>query len=47
MSCVAQQDIPRSLLPQATKRKELEAIGTLRAYSFITEREGQDSYDIH
>jgi tetratricopeptide (TPR) repeat protein len=47
MSCVAQQDIPRSLLPPATKRKELEAIGTLRAYAFITRREGQDSYDIH
>jgi hypothetical protein len=47
MSCVAQQDIPRSLLPLATMRKELEAIGTLRAYAFITKREGQDSYDIH
>jgi len=47
MSCVAQQDIPRSLLPPATKREELEAIGTLRAYAFITKREGQDSYDIH
>ena len=47
MSCVAQQDIPRSLLPPATKRKELEAIGTLKAYAFITNRDGQDSYDIH
>jgi tetratricopeptide (TPR) repeat protein len=47
MSCVAQQDIPRSLLPPATKRKELEAIGTLKAYAFITQRDGQDSYDIH
>jgi tetratricopeptide (TPR) repeat protein len=47
MSCVAQQDIPRSLLPLATKRKELEAIGTLRAYAFITKRDGRDSYDIH
>src|SRR5277367_4006320 len=47
MSCVAQQDIPRSLLPLATKLKELEAIGTLRAYAFIIKRQGQDSYDIH
>ena len=47
MSCIAQQDIPCSLLPLATKRRELEAIGTLRAYSFITKRERQDSYDIH
>ena len=39
MSCVAQQDIPCSLLPLATKRKELEAIGTLRAYAFITKRD--------
>ena len=47
MSCVAQQDIPRSLFPLATKRKELEAIGTLKAYAFITKRDSQDSYDIH
>jgi hypothetical protein len=47
MSCVAQQDIPRSLLPLATMRKELEAIGTLKAYAFITKRDGRDSYDIH
>jgi hypothetical protein len=47
MSCVAQQDIPHSLLPPATRRKELEAIGTLKAYAFITKRDGQDSYDIH
>ena len=36
MSCVAQQDILRSLLPPATNLKELEAIGTLKAYAFIT-----------
>ena len=47
MSCIAQQDIPRSLLPPATNLKVLEAIGTLKAYSFITQRESQDSYDIH
>ena len=47
MSCIAQQDIPRSLLPLATNLKELEAIGTLTAYAFITKREGRDSYDIH
>jgi len=47
MSCIAQQDIPRSLLPLATSLKEFEAIGTLIAYAFITKREGQDSYDIH
>lgn len=47
MSCTAQQDIPRSLLPPATNRKALEAVGTLKAYAFIAERRGQDSYDIH
>jgi hypothetical protein len=47
MSCVAQQDIPSSILPPATKRRELEAIGTLRAYAFVTKRDAQDSYDIH
>jgi len=45
---MAQQDIPCSLLPPtATKRKEIEAIGTLKAYAFISEREGQDSFDIY
>lgn len=47
MSCVAHQDIPHSLLPPATRRKELEAIGMLKAYAFITKRDSQDSYDIH
>jgi tetratricopeptide (TPR) repeat protein len=47
MSCVAQQDIPLSLLPPATKRKQSEAIGTLKSYAFITKRNGQDSYEIH
>jgi tetratricopeptide (TPR) repeat protein len=47
MSCVAQQDVPHSLLPLATKREGLEAIGTLKAYSFITQRDSQDSYYIH
>ncbi len=33
MSCIAQQDIPHSLLPPALKLKEVEAIGTLKAYA--------------
>ena len=44
MSCVAQQDIPYSLLPPASNSKE--SIGTLKAYAFIT-RKGGNSYDIH
>ena len=47
MSCVAQQDIPDSLLPEAPKLKRIEALGTLKAYAFITPRDGQRSYDIH
>jgi hypothetical protein len=47
MCCIAQQNIPRSLLPLSTRREELEAIGTLKAYAFITECNSQGSYDIH
>ena len=47
MSLLAEKDIPKSLLPTARKIKALEAIGTLKAYAFITQREGQDSFDIH
>ena len=47
MSCLAQQDIPHSLLPSASKSKEVIAIGTLKAYAFITPRKGGNSYDIH
>jgi len=47
MSCLAQEDIPYSLLPPATKARKTEAIGTLNAYAFITQRKGQNSYDIH
>ncbi|KID85971.1 kinesin light chain [Metarhizium guizhouense ARSEF 977] len=47
MSLLAEKDIPKSLLPTARKIKALEAIGTLKAYAFITQREGQDSFDMH
>ena len=48
MSCIAQQDVPDSLLPTGSSLKqETEALGTLKAYAFITPREGQDSYYIH
>jgi hypothetical protein len=39
MACVDRKDIPRFLLPAgATRRLEIEAIGTLRAYSFVVKR---------
>ena len=47
MSFLAEQDIPQSLLPPDGRAKTAEAIGTLRAYRFIIEREELGSYDIH
>ena len=47
MSFLGQKDIPRSLLPPAEPIKMEEALGTLKAYAFITEREEPDSYDMH
>jgi tetratricopeptide (TPR) repeat protein len=47
MSFLAEQDIPRSLFAPDWKAKTTEAIGTLKAYKFITEREHSGSYDIH
>jgi tetratricopeptide (TPR) repeat protein len=47
MSCVAQQDIPSSLLPPASILLQQEALGILKAYAFITPHKGQHSYDIH
>ena len=48
MCFLAEKDIPASLLPPADDELEAdEAIGTLKAYAFITQREEQDSFDIH
>jgi Flp pilus assembly protein TadD/nucleoside phosphorylase len=48
MSFLAEKEISKSLLPPCDNELETyEAIGTLRAYAFITERAGQESYDIH
>ena len=48
MSFLAEKEIPKSLLPPGKSDLEAdEAIGTLKAYAFITERFGQESYDIH
>jgi len=47
MSCLAQRAIPRSILPQSSKLNELQAIGTLKGYAFITELQQGSSYDIH
>jgi tetratricopeptide (TPR) repeat protein len=48
MSFLAEKEIPKRLLPPGNGGLEaFEAIGTLKAYAFITERAGQESYDIH
>ncbi len=47
MCFLAEKDIPRSLLPPATRLQAEEAIGTLKAYAFVTEREEGNVFDMH
>ncbi|PVH68527.1 hypothetical protein DL98DRAFT_542347 [Cadophora sp. DSE1049] len=47
MCFLAEQDIPRSLLPPGGEAETTDAIANLKAYGFITERERSGSYDIH
>jgi tetratricopeptide (TPR) repeat protein len=44
---MSEKAIPRSLLPPARKLAATKAIGTLKAYALITEREEPDTYNIH
>lgn len=48
MSFLNEKAIPRSLLPGNAWTLEAEdAIGTLKAYALITERDELDMYDMH
>jgi hypothetical protein len=48
MACVDPKDIPQSLLSVgASRKKEIDAIGTLDAYSFITRRPAGLTLDLH
>ncbi|KAH7010456.1 hypothetical protein EDB80DRAFT_642967 [Ilyonectria destructans] len=48
MSCLSEKEIPKSMLPPGNGELEIyEAIGTLKAHAFITERASNESYDIH
>ncbi|KAF2798308.1 hypothetical protein K505DRAFT_110599, partial [Melanomma pulvis-pyrius CBS 109.77] len=48
MSCIDPKAVPLSLLPPAqTKKREIDAIGTLSAYSFITKRPADQCFDLH
>jgi tetratricopeptide (TPR) repeat protein len=48
MSCVDPKEIPQSLLPPGSSRKEeTDAIGTLYAYSFVSRRPADPVLDLH
>lgn len=48
MACFDSKDIPRSLLPKRRSRKEeVDAIGTLTAYSFIHRQAHDDLFTMH
>jgi hypothetical protein len=48
IACIDRKDILQSLLPVGRSRKlEIEAIGTLKAYSFITTRGQGAVFDLH
>jgi tetratricopeptide (TPR) repeat protein len=48
MACVESKDIPISILPAGSSRKnEIEAIGVLDAYSFVARRPEKRSLDLH
>lgn len=51
MSCIDPQDIPESILPPQRAIEKDKALGTLKAYSFLTlrttMRDGSDSHDVH
>jgi hypothetical protein len=48
MACINSKDIPQSLLPAGqSRKKEIAAIGTLDAYSFIIKRPADQAIDPH
>jgi tetratricopeptide (TPR) repeat protein len=48
MACVDLKNVPQSLLPPGqSRKKELGAIGTLNAYSFIARRPADLAIDVH
>ena len=48
MACVDPKDIPQSLLPPGlSRKKEIDALGTLSAYSFISRRPVDVALDLH
>jgi tetratricopeptide (TPR) repeat protein len=48
MACLFNQNIPKSLLPACLSRRQArEAMNTLIAYSFVSERSSGEYYDMH
>ena len=48
MACLLNQDIPQSILPQAsTKKQFMKAVGTLTAYSLLVRIEDRKTFEIH
>ncbi|KFZ24051.1 hypothetical protein V502_01463 [Pseudogymnoascus sp. VKM F-4520 (FW-2644)] len=48
MACVDSKNIPQSLLPAGpSRKKEIDAVGTLDAYSFITKHSIDLAFDLH
>ncbi|KAK2589758.1 hypothetical protein QQS21_012564 [Conoideocrella luteorostrata] len=47
MSFLAPEGIPKCVLPPNEEMNTTEAIGTLKAYAFVSERMEPDVYDIH
>lgn len=48
MACVVPRNIPESLLPpQSSKKKKIDALGLLSAYTFITIQTGNASISLH
>ncbi|RYP37008.1 hypothetical protein DL768_010903 [Monosporascus sp. mg162] len=48
MACVDAKDIPQSLLPLAqSRKKEIDAMGTLQGYSFLAKRSADSAVNIH
>ncbi|KAF1988157.1 HET-domain-containing protein [Aulographum hederae CBS 113979] len=48
IACIEPKDIPQSLLPAGqSRKKEVDAIGTLMAYSFVNKRPADECLDLH
>ena len=48
MSCIEHKAIPQSMLPKVEpKERMVHAMGILRAYAFVTQRDDAEIYDMH